>query len=85
MSVSGVVYNIEESALANDQTGSSFISAVSSIANMLVGVLFDYDNNDLGTLASYDPTRSTKGVVFINGYLCCRGVCLLEPRSFRRQ
>ena len=81
-SVSGVVYNIEESALANDQTGSSLISAVSSIANMLVGVLFDYDNNDLGTLVSYDPDGSTKGLVFINGYLSAAGYAFSSPDHF---
>ena len=57
----------------NDQTGSSFISAVSSIANMLVGVLFDYDNDDLGTLSPTIRTASTKGLVFINGYLGAAG------------
>ena len=81
-SVSGVVYNIEESALANDQTGSSFISAVSSIANLLVGVLFDYDNNDSGTLVSYDPDGSTKGLVFINGYLSAAGYAFSSPDHF---
>ena len=40
---------------------------------MLVGVLFDYDNNDLGTLTEYVPTQSTKGVVFLNGYLSASG------------
>ena len=82
VSVSGVVYNIEESALANDQTGTEFISAVSSISNMLVGVLFDYDNNDLGTLTAYDPTQSTKGVVFINGYLGASGYTFSSPDHF---
>ena len=82
VSVAGVVYNIEESALANDQTGTEFISAVSSISNMLVGVLFDYDNNDLGTLTAYDPTQSTKGVVFINGYLGASGYTFSSPDHF---
>ena len=82
VSVSGVVYNIEESALSNDQTGSSFISAVSSTSNLLVGVLFDYDNNDLGTLTSYDPTQSNKGVVFLNGYLSANGYTFSSPDHF---
>jgi len=59
-SLSGVVYKIEESALSSDQVGTGFISAVSSTNNMLIGLLFDYDNNDLGTLAPYDATQSTK-------------------------
>ena len=81
-SVSGVVYNIEESALSADQVGSSFISAVSSTANMVVGVLFDYDNNDLGTLSPYNSTGSTKGVVFLNGYLGAAGYAFSSPDHF---
>ena len=51
LSVSGAVYNIEESALCRTtRPASSFISQVSSTTNMLIGVLFDYDNDDLGTL-----------------------------------
>lgn len=82
LSVSGTVYNIEEAAMPADQTASSFISAVSSTANMLVGVLFDYDNNDLGTLGTYDPTLSTKGIVFINGYLGASGYNFSSPDHF---
>ncbi|HVH76575.1 MAG TPA: hypothetical protein VM755_16790 [Stellaceae bacterium] len=82
LSVSGVVYHIEESALSNDQTGSSLISAVSSVANMVIGVLFDYDNNDLGTLFPYDPQASTKGLVFINGYLGANGYSFSSPDHF---
>jgi hypothetical protein len=81
-SVSGVTYNIEESALSGDQTGSSFISAVSSGSNMLVGVLFDYDNNDLGTLGPDDSEGATKGVVFINGYLNATGYAFSSPDHF---
>ena len=85
-SLTGVVYNIEESALSsaltNDQAGASFISAVSSVANMLVGVLFDYDNNDLGTLDPYNPKESTKGVVLINGYLGASGYAFSSPDHF---
>ncbi len=81
-SISGVVYNIEESALAGDQTGSGLVSTVSSVSNMLVGVLFDYDNNDLGTLKPYDPAKSTKGVVFINGYLGAAGYAFSSPDHF---
>ncbi len=68
--------------MSGDQTGSSFVSAVSSGANMLVGVLFDYDNNDLGTLSPYDATKSTKGVVFINGYLGASGYTFSSPDHF---
>jgi hypothetical protein len=82
ISVSGVVYNIEESAMQNDQTGSSFISQVSTIENMLIGVLFDYDNNELGTLTTYDETLSNKGVVFINGYLGAAGFNFSSPDHF---
>jgi hypothetical protein len=82
ISVSGVVYNIEESAMQTDQTGSSFVSQVSSTSNMLIGVLFDYDNNDLGTLSPYDETKSTKGVAFINGYLSASGYSFSSPDHF---
>src|SRR5579872_2702695 len=86
LGLSGVVYNIEESALstalANDQTVSGFISAVSSVSNMLVGVLFDYDNNDRGTLSSYDVAGSTKGLVFLNGYLGAAGYSFSSPDHF---
>ncbi|MBS1854108.1 MAG: hypothetical protein JST11_01990 [Acidobacteria bacterium] len=81
-SLSGVVYNIEESAMVNDQTGAGFVSAVSSVSNMLLGVLFDYDNNDLGTLGSYDETESTKGIVFLNGYLSATGYAFSSPDHF---
>jgi hypothetical protein len=82
VSVSATVYNIEESALANDQTGTSFISSVSSVTNMVLGVLFDYDNNDIGTLDPYDPSESTKGVVFLNGYLSAAGYTFSSPDHF---
>ena len=73
--------SIEESAMQSDQTGSGFISQVSSTSNMLIGVLFDYDNNDLGTLSPYDPTQSTKGVVFLNGYLSASGYASPAPTT----
>ncbi len=86
VSVSGVAYNVEESGItsnqAYDQTASSFVSAVSSGVNMLVAVLFDYDNNDLGTLDPYDPGASTKGVVFLNGYLGAAGYTFSSPDHF---
>jgi hypothetical protein len=82
VSVSGVVYNIEESAMQNDSTGTSFVSQVSSISNMLVGVLFDYDDNGLGTLDPYDETESSKGVVFINGYQSALGYSFSSPDHF---
>lgn len=81
-SVSGVVYKIEEAMLQNDQIGLSFVSAVSSTSNMLIGVLFDYDNNDLGTLSPYDATESTKGLVFLNGYLSAAGYTFSSPDHF---
>jgi hypothetical protein len=57
VSLSGVAFNIEEAAMTqqtNDPTGTKtkLISAVSSTTNLLIGVVFDYDNNDLGTLPS---------------------------------
>jgi hypothetical protein len=82
ISVSGVVYNIEESAMQADQTGSGFVSQVSSTSNMLIGVLFDYDNDELGTLSPYDETQSTKGVAFINGYLSASGYSFSSPDHF---
>ena len=86
VSLSGAVYNIEESglstSLSTDQAGGELISTVSSVANMLVAVLFDYDNNDLGNLASPDPTLTNKGVVFINGYLGATGYSFSSPDHF---
>ena len=83
-SVAGVTYNIEEGAqfMANDQTAAGLISAVSTVSNMLIGVLFDYDNNDLGTLVPYDSTQSTKGIVFLNGYLGPSGYNFSSPDHF---
>ena len=85
-SVSGTVYNIEESgldsSLSNDQTGGQLISTVSSIANMVIAVLFDYDNNDLGNLASYHPDRVNTGMVLLNGYLGATGYSFSSPDHF---
>ena len=83
-SLGGVVYNIEETNLSGsiDQTGSGFISAVSTVSNMLIGVLFDYDNNDLGDLPPSDPDASSKGVVFLNGYLGATGYVFSSPDHF---
>ena len=78
-SLSAAVYHIEESAFSADQTATGFVSAVSSNSNMLLGVLFDYDNNDIGTLDLYDPELSTKGVVFVNGYLSASGYAFSSP------
>jgi hypothetical protein len=78
-SLAAAVYNIEESAFPADQTAAGFVSAVSSNLNMVVGVLFDYDNNDLGTLNAYDPDLSTKGLVFLNGYLGPNGYAFSSP------
>jgi hypothetical protein len=79
---SSVVYSIEEASMANDQIGTGFVSSVSSTLNMLVEVLFDYDNNDLGNLATYNSTESTKGIVFLNGYLSASGYSFLSPNYF---
>ena len=85
-SVSGTVYNIEESALdtslSNDQTGGQLISTVSSVANMVVAVLFDYDNDELGRLPGYDPDGSNKGMVLLNGYLGATGYSFSSPDHF---
>ena len=82
LSVSGTVYNIEESALQNDQTGSSFISQVSSITNMVIGVLFDYDNDDLGRFGIDPNSDTTKGIVLLNGYLGASGYTFSSPDHF---
>ncbi len=82
VSLSGTVYNIEESALSGDQTGSSFISSVSSIANMALGVLFEYDNNDLGTLGMDEAPDTSRGAVFLNGYLGASGYNFSSPDHF---
>jgi len=83
-SLDAVVYNIEEKNLSGsiDQTGSGFISEVSTVSNMLIGVLFDYDNNDLGDLSPYDSIQSSKGVVFLNGYLGATGYVFSSPDHF---
>jgi hypothetical protein len=85
-SVSGTVYNIEESglssSLSNDQVGGQLISTVSSIENMLIAVMFDYDNNDLGDLESYDDILTNKGVVLLNGYLGASGFNFSSPDHF---
>jgi hypothetical protein len=85
-SVSGSVYNIEESgldtSLSNDQTGGQLISTVSSTTNMVVSVLFDYDNDELGSLTRYDPDRTNKGMVLLNGYLGAAGYSFSSPDHF---
>jgi hypothetical protein len=78
-SLSATTYNIEESAFAADPTATGFVSTVSSVQNMLLGVVFDYDNNDLGTLDSYDPSASNKALVFVNGYLSGGGYAFSSP------
>ena len=86
VSISGGVYKIEESglstSLSQDQTGGQLISTVSSVSNMLVTVLFDYDNNDQANLLFYDPDLTNKGVVFINGYLGTSGYSFSSPDHF---
>jgi hypothetical protein len=82
LSVSGTKYSIEESALQNDQTGSSFISQVSSTTNMVIGVLFEYDNDDLGTVGFDANAETTKGLVFLNGYLSATGYAFSSPDHF---
>jgi hypothetical protein len=85
-SISGTVYNIEESgmsnSLSNDQAGGQLTSTVSSVQNMVISVLFDYDNNDLGNLTSYDPDLTSKGVVLLNGYLSATGFSFSSPDHF---
>ena len=81
-SVSGCVYNIEELAFANDQTASTFVSQVSSSSNLVIGVVFAYDNNDQGELAHPSAKRSTKGMVFLNGYLSAAGYSFSSPDHF---
>jgi hypothetical protein len=85
-SVSGTVYNIEESgltgSLSNDQVGGQLISTVSSIENMVIAVMFDYDNNDLGDLETYDDLLTNKGVVLLNGYLSASGFNFSSPDHF---
>ena len=80
--ISGAVYNIEESGFSGDQTTSSFISSVSSDSNLVISVLFDYDNNDLGNMTTYDPHTSTRGLVFLNGYLGANGFMFSSPDHF---
>ena len=71
--------------IGNDQAGAGFISAVSSVANMLVGVLFDYDNNDLGTLSPYDPTSLDQGHRVPQRLSRRHRLRVLQSRPFRRQ
>ncbi len=78
-SLSATTYNIEESAFGADPTATGFVSAVSSVQNMLLGVVFDYDNNGLGTLDPYDSSASNKGLVFANGYLSGSGYAFSSP------
>jgi len=80
LSMSGTTYNVEERKLATklsgpppDQSGAKYINSVSSTKNMLIGVLFDYDNNDQGTMTTYDSGTSTKGLAFLNGYQSSNG------------
>jgi hypothetical protein len=82
LSVSGATYAIEESSMQTDQTGTSFVSQVSSTTNMVLGVLFDYDNDDLGTFGTFDDSDTTKGLVFLNGYLSAAGYSFSSPDHF---
>jgi hypothetical protein len=82
LGISGAVYNIEESGFGGDQTTTSFVSSVSSDTNLLISVLFDYDNNDLGNMTTYDPHTSTRGLVFLNGYLGANGYMFSSPDHF---
>jgi hypothetical protein len=89
LSVSGATYNVEErnftakmSGPPVDQSGSKYMATVSSNTNILIGVLFDYDNNDLGTMTTYDPTTSTKGVVLLNGYQSSSGYTFASGDHF---
>jgi hypothetical protein len=82
LGISGTVYNIEESSYGGDQTTTTFISSVSSDTNLLISVLFDYDNNDLGNMTTYDANTSTRGLVFLNGYLGINGYMFSSPDHF---
>jgi hypothetical protein len=44
--------------------------------------LFDYDNNELGTLVQYHPLTTNKGVLFLNGYLSASGYSFSSPDHF---
>ena len=79
---SGAVYNIEEALLGADQTGGALVSTVSSVANMMIAVLFDYDNNDLGNMTTYNQHDTTRGLVFLNGYLGANGYMFSSPDHF---
>ena len=82
LGISGTVYNIEESGFGADQTTTSFVSSVSSDTNLVISVLFDYDNDDLGDMTTYDPHSSTRGLVFLNGYLGANGYMFSSPDHF---
>ena len=85
-SVSAAVYNIEESTMQSDQTGTQLVSTVSTVSNMVLGVLFDYDNNELGTLttdvAAGVADGANRGIVFLNGYLGAAGYAFSSPDHF---
>ena len=94
ISISGTIYNIEERALlpksqnisttgsnsaqASDQAGQDFISAVSSVSNILIGVLFEYDTNDMGLR----DVPTNKGLLFLNGYLDSSGYLFSSADHF---
>jgi hypothetical protein len=80
--ISGAVYNIEESGFSGDQTTTTFVSSVSSDSNLVISVLFDYDNNNLGNMTTYDPRTATRGLVFLNGYLGANGYMFSSPDHF---
>ena len=91
ISLSGVAFNIEEAAMTqqtNDPTGAKtkLISAVSSTTNLLIGLVFDYDNNDQGTLptplTSGTKSSTSRGIVFLNGYLGATGFSFSSPDHF---
>ncbi len=82
LSISGTLYNIEESNFNPDQTTLSFISSVSSDTNLLISVLFNYDNNDLGNMTTYDGYDTTRGIVFLNGYLGANGYMFSSADHF---
>lgn len=84
LSISGVAYQVEEHALSGDQITSNHVSTVSSASNLLIAVLFDYDNDDHGTLrGATDPgSKTTRGVVFVNGYQSASGYTFSSPDHF---
>lgn len=78
VSFDGSTYNIEESAMQADATGSSLISQVSSVQNMLVTVLFEFNK----ALDLTENPVTAKGILFLNAYLNGSGYQFSSPDHF---